>query len=95
MRYTLSIDTQNAQALNRAWDHCHAVAALQGLVNRDAPQLYLRFVDSAHARVNVDDYWLGKLTAPEQWLHGRPQQTVTGMVQLVQRFREHIAGRQL
>jgi hypothetical protein len=92
LRYTLSIDTQNEGELNRAWAHCHAVAALQGLVNRHAPLLYLRYVDSAHARSNVDDYWLEKLTAPGQWLQGRPQQTVTGVVKLVEQFRARING---
>jgi len=92
LRYTLSIDTANPGELTQAWDHCHAAAALQGLVNRNEPLLYLRFVDSAHARTNVDDYWLEKLCAPGQWLQGRPQQTVTGLAELVQRFRTHIKG---
>ncbi len=55
LRYTLSIDTANPAELNRAWDHCHATAVLQGLVNRNAPLLTLRSVDTGHARTHVHE----------------------------------------
>ena len=41
-------------------------ATLQGIVNRDAPRLYVRFVEAGGR--NVDDYWLDKLSEPGQWL---------------------------
>ena len=56
--YTLKIDANNRDQVRMAWDHCHAVAALQGLVNRQGPVLYLRFTESQHRRGNIDDFWL-------------------------------------
>ena len=36
--YTTRIDATQPDAVRRAWDHCHAVATLQGIVNRAAAQ---------------------------------------------------------
>ena len=44
LRYTLQADLSTAQGLNLAWDDVHAVATLQGVVNRDTPRLYVYFV---------------------------------------------------
>lgn len=92
LRYTLRIDTNKQAEVRMAWDHCHAVAALQGLANRCAPALYIRFIESQHGRGSVDDYWLAKLSAPAQWLAGRPVAPVADIVDLVERFRDTIDG---
>ena len=92
LRYTLKIDTNDPVQLRMAWDHCHAVAALQGLVNRDAPRLYVRFVDSQHRRRNVDDYWLAKATALGGWLEGSQIREIDNIVNLVGRFGRFVRG---
>jgi len=92
LRYTLKIDPGKPEQVRMAWDHCHAVSALQGLVNRREPLLYVTFVDSQHRKTNVDDYWLEKLSGPGQWLQGRETKVVGNIVDLVRIFRSHIRG---
>ncbi|HEX42834.1 MAG TPA: hypothetical protein ENN81_12360 [Phycisphaerales bacterium] len=92
LRYTLGIDTGDAGQVCMAWDHCHAVAALQGLVNRDGPRLYLRFVESQHRRGNIDDYWLDMMRRPGEWLEAAAVEQVSGIESLVERFRSYIEG---
>jgi hypothetical protein len=92
LTYTLRIDTNDPKQVEMAWDHCHAVAALQGVVNRDEPRLYVRFVEAQTFAGNVDDYWLEKLTQPDGWLHGRTIEQVPTLVALLERFREQIDG---
>ena len=92
LRYANQIDRNDPAQVTMVWDHCHLAAALQGLVNRDAPRLYLRYVDSQHGDQNVDDYWLDQLSRPGQWLEGRPRVTVPSLVDLVTRFRLVIQG---
>ena len=92
LRYTLKIDTNDPVGVRMAWDHCHAVAALQGLVNRDAPRLYVRFVDSQHRRRNVDDYWLAKATARGGWLEGGQIREIDNIANLVRRFGGFVRG---
>ena len=41
LRYTLNIDLNTKEGLDVAWDDVHAVSTLQGVVNRDAPRLYV------------------------------------------------------
>ncbi len=40
----LQFDATNPTETARVWDHVHAIATLQGIVNRDSPRLYVRFV---------------------------------------------------
>jgi hypothetical protein len=53
-----------------AWDEAHLVSALQGIVNRDAPRLFVRFMPQP------DDFWWEHLRSEGEWLHGREIVTV-------------------
>ncbi|MCB9850713.1 MAG: hypothetical protein H6817_08410 [Phycisphaerales bacterium] len=90
LTHTLARDLTAPADAARAWDEAHAVATLQGIVNRDAPRLYLRYVE--HDGANVDDYWLAQLTAKGAWLAGASIQRVPTLEELVTRFRDDIAG---
>ncbi len=92
LRYAMRIDATDAAQVKMAWDHCHTIAVLQGLVNRDAPRLYLRAIDSQHRKTNVDDYWLAKGMAPGGWLAGRRTVEVEDIGRLIKRFRSHFRG---
>jgi hypothetical protein len=92
LTYTLQINLGDPQQVEMAWDHCHAVAALQGLVNRDEPRLFVRFVESGVGAGNVDDYWLNKLTESGGWLENRPIKQVTDIATLLEIFREDVKG---
>jgi hypothetical protein len=92
LTYTLAAHLDDPNQVRMAWDHCHLVAALQGIVNRDQAQLYIRYVESQHRRQNVDDYWLGLLTRPDGWLANRPIQRVGNLIDLLSRFRSSIEG---
>lgn len=83
-------DPKNPAQVAAAWDLCHAVATLQGNVNRQGPRLYVRYVE-AHGR-NCDEYWMKIMSAPGQWLAGRPQQPVADLESLVKLFRKDIRG---
>jgi len=72
LRYTLNINPSDSEQTSTAWDHCHTVATLQGIVNRNAPNLYLLFVESQTVPdTNIDEYWLNKYRQPNQGLYGR------------------------
>ncbi|MBN1345234.1 MAG: hypothetical protein JXQ73_21255 [Phycisphaerae bacterium] len=90
LTYALKFDAKDADQVARAWDHCHAVATLQGIVNRDAPRLYVRFVEASGR--NVDDYWLGRMSEPGRWLAGRERRTVPDISALVTEYRRFIKG---
>ena len=90
LTYALKYDAKDPNQVARAWDHCHAVATLQGIVNRDAPRLYVRFVE-AYGK-NVDDYWLERMSEPGRWLAGRKRKTFPDIVALVNAYRPFIKG---
>ena len=84
------MDLADFRQAGRAWDECHAVASIQGIVNRSGPRLYVRFVE--HDDVNIDDYWLKHLTEPGGWLAGATLRPVEALTELIDAFRDDIAG---
>ena len=48
-----------------AYDGALFVTALQGLVNRDAPRLFVRFTSGTHYQQNMDDSWLERVVVGE------------------------------
>lgn len=90
LTYALKFDPANTQQVNMAWDHCHAVSTLQGIVNRKGPRLYLQFVENRGQ--NIDNYWFNQMSAPGEWLAGRKRVKIPNLHFLVQRYRKEING---
>ncbi len=71
------------------YDYLKLATALQGLVNRDTPQLYFLFKTNGFAQnlgEDMDQYWYDKLTEPGEYLAGFTRQTVTDFWWLVEHF---------
>src|SRR5581483_7267635 len=68
-----------------AYDEALAVACLEGLVNGDAPELYVLSQKNERPR-----YWLDVLSKDGRWFQGRPIQALTNLTELV-----GLAGRRL
>lgn len=52
----------------RVWEHFHALAALQGIVNRQAPQLYIYYCSARGTE--TDEFWLNWYQKDDGWLKG-------------------------
>ena len=73
-----------------AWDDVHAVATLQGVVNRDTPRLYVYFVMEGNN--DIDGYWWNKYSRKGEWLYGRETQTYRTMEELFTAYASYIEG---
>lgn len=62
------------------WDETHLAVALQGLANRSAPRLFLRYV------MAPDDFWWQQMTQSGGWLSGRPVIKIASIEELLERF---------
>lgn len=82
----LSLDLNDETARRRFWDETHLIVAIQGLANRSAPRLFLRYVASA------DDFWWQEMTQPDGWLAGRPVVRIHSIEELLDRFPEAYRG---
>lgn len=83
---SLSADLKDEIQRRRFWDETHLAFALQGLVNRTAPRLFLRYLPAA------DDFWWEQMTQSGGWLAGRPVVKVTSLEELLERFRSCYRG---
>ena len=70
----------------RFWDESQLVFALQGIVNRSEPRLFVRFIADA------DDFWWEQMTRDRGWLAGRKVEKVTSVDDLLNRFRTEYRG---
>ncbi len=86
MTELLGANLRDRREVRRLWDETHVAAALQGIVNRDAPRLLLRY------NAAPDDFWFGRMTGPGGWLHGRIIEQTDGLEDLLNRFRNSVRG---
>lgn len=90
LRYTLQADLKTTKGLNQAWDDVHAVSTLQGIVNREAPRLYIYFV--MEGENDVDAYWWNKYARKGEWLHGRKTRKYQTLEELFTAYKPHLNG---
>ena len=74
----------------KVWDTLHAFTALQGIVNRETPRLYLDYCQEFG--VDTDRFWLDWLQGEDGWLRGTQTLPLDSLQDAVARFREHIKG---
>jgi len=87
---TLAVDCSDARQVRHTWDEAHCVAALQGIVNRTQPRLYVFFVGGSKA--DVDHFWFDLLRKPGAWLANRPLRNLPDLPGLIATFRDKIKG---
>jgi len=86
-------DPSKADQRNNAWAELHAVAALQGLVNRRTAKLYVTFVTNrADSPGNIDQFWLSLMHSGDGWIAHNPLEPVGSLEDLVQKFRSDFQG---
>lgn len=90
LRYTLSGDFSHPEEIDIAWDHLHSIATLQGIVNRDAPRLYIQFVEESG--ICIDEYWWNKYRQPHEWLHGKDTLQLSGIIEAITFYKDFIRG---
>lgn len=75
-----TLDALDPVALRRHYDKVLAVTCLQGIVNRDAPRLFVRY------NAEADDFWFEKMTEPGAWLGDRKIERIGDLQELLRRF---------
>ena len=84
MRYTLRADYKDSLAVVGVWDDLHAISALQGIVNRDEPRLYIEYVET-HG-TSIDAYWWNRYRREGEWLAGRDTICLQSVEEAVRHF---------
>jgi len=90
--YTYDLDYTRSLTPARAFENAHLVSALQGIVNRTDPRLYVHFVQGVISPGDVDQYWLDRLREPGRWLAQKTLQAAPSIESLVQTFAADIQG---
>lgn len=86
MTHLYDLDLGDPRQAREAWDLAHLVSSLQGIVNREEPVLFVRFM------AQTDDFWFEHLRSPGEWLAGREVVEVESEEELLSLFRDRISG---
>lgn len=90
LKHTLRYDlTDSVQVLN-LWDEIHTIATLQGVVNRNAPQLFVNYI--VESGREIDTYWWNKYRQKGEWLHARDTIVFSDITELIATYRDRIDG---
>ena len=90
MRYTLKADYKDSMAVIGVWDDLHAISALQGIVNRDKPRLYIEYVENNGC--SIDAYWWNRYRRKKEWLHGRDTLMMESVEEVIRYFSPMLRG---
>lgn len=90
LRYTLSYDLNDAGKVKFLWDDLHTIATLQGVVNRDNPRLYIKYVEESGRC--IDAYWWDKYRMPGEWLSGKDTLLHADVVSTISYYKDLIRG---
>ncbi len=85
-----NVDLHQPDQAVRAWDTLHLLAALQGLVNRDQPRLYLFYCDGFG--VETDQFWWDWLRGEDGWLKTVPAEPLANLEAALRVFAGEFAG---
>lgn len=90
LTYLLRYDYAKPDTVKKVWDILHAAATLQGIVNRDAPRLYIKYVVSGG--VNIDDYWWNIYRRPGKWLAQRDTLVLKDIYAAIRYYKSFLRG---
>jgi len=90
LTYSLSDDLNDPQQVRSMWDDIHTVATLQGIVNRDAPRLFINYV--VESGIEIDRYWWNKYRQQGKWLHDKDTVVYHDIVELIDTYKHFING---
>jgi hypothetical protein len=89
-RYLRKLDLHDPARAAEVWDTMHTLAAVQGLANREAPQLYV--VYCADFGVETDQFWLDWLRGEDGWLKNSRMAPLASPEVVVRTFRTYVKG---
>lgn len=95
MRYLLQKNLDNPVDVNEVWDKLHTISTLQGIVNRDTPNLYIKYIVENifyKSDYSIDDYWLDKYRKPGEWLFGKEFRVLESEIEAIWMYKDQIKG---
>ena len=84
------VTSRDSIGVVRLWETMHLTSTLQGIVNRDAPRLYIRYLSTGG--IEVDDFWWDKCIGEGKWLAGRKVVTMYDPVKVLDLFKDRVKG---
>jgi len=79
----------------KCWDETHFVTSIQGIVNRDSPNLYIIITPIPYGdetNGSADKFWLDKMTIKGEWLGNWNQNQIPNLDAFISMYKNKING---
>jgi hypothetical protein len=83
-------DASKPAEIAKIWDTWHALAAIQGLANRERPQLYVFYCQEFG--VDTDQFWFDWFRGEDGWLTAANVKPLSNLTEVVRAFRKAVDG---
>lgn len=90
MRHLLELDLTDPANVKKTWDELHALSTLQGIVNREKPVFYIKYV--VEGNTCIDEYWWNKYRQPGKWLAGKDTFQLKTIDEAIHYYKKDIKG---
>ena len=90
MRFLLDKDMKNPENVKLIWDQLHTLSTLQGVVNRNQPRLYIKYIKEG--KIEVDEYWWNKYRQPGEWLEKVDSIQLSSVIDAIRYYKNDIKG---
>jgi hypothetical protein len=84
------LDLHEPENAEEVWDTLHLVSALQGLANRESPQLYLFYC--SEFGVDTDQFWFDWFRGEDGWLKEAEVKPLASLAEAIRVFRHTFKG---
>ncbi len=84
------LDLAQPANATHVWESLHALAAMQGIVNRDSPRLMVNYCHEYG--IDTDQFWLDWLRDKDGWLRETSLVRLDSLEAIVEAFRDDIKG---
>ena len=88
-RYS-NASVSDLKTATEVWDVMHVAATLQGIVNREEPHLFIKYVTDGD--IDVDQYWWDKFITGGRWLGDKSPLVIFDPVDAVTLFKDKVNG---
>ena len=83
-------NARSSAELIALWETMHMTATLQGIVNREKPRLYIRYVENEG--VDIDQWWWDRIVGSGKWLAGASVIEMSDPLVALEYFKDSIGG---
>ena len=90
LRSLSKLNMDDSCDVKKIWDELHTISTLQGIINREYPQLYINYIEESGKC--IDEYWWNKYRANGEWLADKDTLILSSVMEAIRYYANRLNG---